>query len=565
MARTSLFGRLRALLGAAIREAVCDVAPSAPTVTRRDFAAWSFGTTALSLAPGALVGCASGAAQRSTAAASASPTRVAVIGAGLAGLHAAHRLHEAGVDVTVFEASKRVGGRMFTLRDHFPGQVAELGGEFIDSSHTTMHALARELGIELEDRTSASQGLVSDVWFVGGKRIDEATIVRQFSRVAPLMAEAIAKAEADEGVFAELDRTQLSAWLDAHVPPSELPELHAILVSAYRGEFGLEVDQQSALNLLYLIGHDAPDPFRIFGESDERFHARGGSDLFCQKLAERLAGRIELGSKLVRVSRQGELFELSFEGGGAAHDFEHVVFALPFSTLRKVSLDIPLSDTKRTIIAELAYGTNAKVIGAFSRRVWQEYESTGSVTSDRPFQQVWDSALTQAGERGLLTNFLGGSAGASAGEGTADARFSEMLGDLDRVFPGAKGAYVSASAVRMHWPSSPFALGSYNCYRPGQWAYWEQEGKREGNAHFCGEHCSADFQGWMEGAAETGAFVAAEILADLRLQPTGELERLLKQKGAVPHSTYQREASARLSWRTRQYLLAGGVPLGETG
>jgi hypothetical protein len=92
----------------------------------------------------------------------------------------------------------------------------------------------------------------------------------------------------------------------------------------------------------------------------------------------------------------------------------------------------------------------------------------------------------------------------------------------------------------MHWLSYRYARGSYTCYQPGQWSFWQLEGKREGNLHFCGEHTSADFQGWMEGAAETGAFVAAEILNDLGVAYPEALAALLSEK--LPQPTWELES-----------------------
>ena len=52
-----------------------------------------------------------------------------------------------------------------------------------------------------------------------------------------------------------------------------------ILRAAYVGEYGLEIDQQSALNLLMTMGDKTPpNEFRIFGPSDERFHIVEGND-----------------------------------------------------------------------------------------------------------------------------------------------------------------------------------------------------------------------------------------------------------------------------------------------
>jgi monoamine oxidase len=90
----------------------------------------------------------------------------------------------------------------------------------------------------------------------------------------------------------------------------------------------------------------------------------------------------------------------------------------------------------------------------------------------------------------------------------------------------------------MHWPTHPQVKGSYASYRPGQWAYWSLEGQREGNLHFCGEHCSLEFQGYMEGGAETGALVAAEILDDLGISPSARLAQILAPELARPQASY---------------------------
>lgn len=536
MAKTRLFAKLRRIAARALAERPPRKLGSDGGrfhLTRRQL---TWGAAQLAAAQ-ALAACSSGESGRRPG-----NERVAVVGAGIAGLHCAYRLQQAGVDVRVYEASSRVGGRMFTARDEaYDGQVFELGGELIDSNHATILALAKELDIKLDDRLAAPD-IQPDVWWVAGAEVPEATIVEQFTAVAPSMADAVAAAddESDDTAFNQLDQTPLSDWLTEIVPPETYPELYAVLESAYRGEFGLEIGEQSALNLLYLIGSDEPEPFRIFGESDERYHARPGSDAFPSSLADELNdGVLNLDSKLVSISGGGERgFTLNFTNPKAGTQREehadHVVLALPFSVLRKVTLNVPLTDLKRQIIEELGYGTNAKVMGQFETRVWRDdHQKSGTLTSDLPLQQAWDSSLGQPGRRGILANFLGGQAGLDVGDGDPEDYYEGIVPDLDKVFPGAAAAYRSGSARRMHWPSYDFTLGSYTCYRPGQWAFWTHEGEREGNLHFCGEHTSADFQGWMEGGAETGAFAAQEVLNDLGVDLPAELVAILKEKGRL--------------------------------
>lgn len=541
MARTVLFRKLSRLATSALAKR-----DETLGITRRKF----LELATLSAASGVLARCSG------PPLADDPGPRVVVVGAGLAGLHCAHRLHQAGVDVTVYEAANRVGGRTFTARGEFPGGlIAELGGELIDSNHVTLHALAEELDIPLDDRFD-DEPAVAEVWWIDGAAVPDSTVVEQFTSVADVMLGDLEVADEDEEAFAELDETPLSDYLDRVVPKETYPELHALLTAAYRGEFGLETDRQSALNLVYLIGSDDPEPFRVFGESDERFHAHPGSDTFATRLAASLGERVVLQRRLVALSFENGAYQLDLEradGDVERVRADHVVLALPFSTLRDVDLDVELSDEKRTIIEELAYGTNSKVIGAFRERIWRtEHGASGTVTSDREFQLVWDSSTGQSGEHGILTNFLGGETGVAVGDVDPEEWYEGVVEELEAVFPGIEETYVSGSARRMHWPSAPNAKGSYSCYAPGQWSFWSLEGQREGNLHFCGEHTSPDFQGWMEGAAESGAFAAAEVLNDIGVALPEALHALLEDK--LPQPTWEL-SSVRLGPLTRRRAL----------
>jgi monoamine oxidase len=216
------------------------------------------------------------------------------------------------------------------------------------------------------------------------------------------------------------------------------------------------------------------------------------------------------------------------------------VFALPFTKLREVDLSgVTLSDEKRNMIDTLGYGTNAKVMIGFSSRVWNvSHDTSGGMVTDLGVQQSWDTTIGQDGAHGILTNFLGGQAGLDSGAGEATDWAEGVMPDLETIWPGMQAAY-TGEAVRMHWPTVPTMKGSYACYKPGQWAFFGLEGEREGNLHFCGEHTSLDFQGYMEGGAESGGFVAAEIIEDSDMaQPQGMI-KALGVKLLVPQAGYR--------------------------
>ena len=64
--------------------------------------------------------------------AAAAQPRIAIVGAGIAGLTAALTLQDAGLVSTVYEAASRIGGRMHSDTDWENGQKSEWCGEFIE-------------------------------------------------------------------------------------------------------------------------------------------------------------------------------------------------------------------------------------------------------------------------------------------------------------------------------------------------------------------------------------------------------------------------------------------------
>lgn len=543
MARTPLFrilqrsyaqARKARRTGKPVREVVERERESrqAPGISRRQFLGGAAATAGLALA-----GCRSalGTAGRPL---SGRRAEVLIVGAGIAGLTAGYRLQQAGVPARILEAQDRVGGRMYSLREFFPDrQVAELGGELIDTGHVHMRRLAEELGIPLDDfaldgslpnHSGPEPELHRDVWFFDGRRITEEDIVEAFVPVSDRIVRDLASLDAPWVSYREpngagaLDRLSLAEWLDRAGVSGWFRKL---LDVGYTTEFGLEADRQSCLGFLLMIDPN-PRPFRIYGGSDERFHVRGGNDRIPLALAEKLAGQIDTGVRLEAVSQDADgSLRCSVRRGQTSEELRagHLILAIPFTLLREVRLDVELTPVKRQAIRELGYGTNAKLMAGFSERVWRapgpNGRSNGSTLTDLPYQLCWETSRLQPGRHGILTNFTGGNHGVELGEGTAAEQAERFARQLDRIFPGVAARRSGMKEARFHWPSFPWTKGSYACYLPGQWtAFAGVEGERAGNIHFAGEHCSAEAAGFMEGGCETGERAAREILADLQVR-----------------------------------------------
>jgi monoamine oxidase len=455
---------------------------------------------------------------------------VVVIGAGIAGLTCAYRLHQAGVPVRVFEGQNRVGGRMWSLRDKFPENlVCELGGELVDSNHETLRGLCDELGLALDDFEQDEPSLARDVWFFEGKRMKDEAVVEAFRPIAEQIDAAWETVDGDSVTYDQpnggeaIDRMSIAQWLDEAGAGGWFRKL---LDVGYTTEYGREIGEQSAWNFLMMIDTN-PDPFKIFGESDERYHIRGGNDQVPTELGRRLGDRVETGTRLEALAQRPDgTYQISLrrDQTSTTVDADRVVLALPFTKLREVKLDVELPETKRNAIAELGYGTNAKLMVGFSERLWRtQGGSNGSVLTDLPLQLTWESTRLQPGNAGILVCFTGGERGMAIGEGTPAEQSERFARELERVFPGIAERRIGEA--RFHWPTFEWMKASYACYLPGQWTtICGAEGERVGNLHFAGEHTSVDFQGFMEGGCESGTRAANEILVDLGLAKPEEEE-----------------------------------------
>ena len=245
--------------------------------------------------------------------------RVAVVGAGLAGLACAYALAARGVTATIFEGSARAGGRCFSLSGLFPGQVAERGGEFIDTTHGAMRGYANAFDLPLEDVGKAPGEVF---YFVNGQHHDEAEVVDEFRAFVPAMhADLRRLGQPTADSFSEDDRqldfTSLAEYLDAR---GAGPLIRAVVDVAYTTEYGLEIGQQSCINFLLFIHADRRSKFHPFGVfSDERFHVVDGNERIAEGLAGRLLGETHFEHTLVSARRRSDgRIRLAFDRGWPA-------------------------------------------------------------------------------------------------------------------------------------------------------------------------------------------------------------------------------------------------------
>lgn len=489
------------------------------------------------LLTGAAVGAAALALPRQARAGGPQPS-IAIVGGGIAGLTCALTLRDKGYASTVYEAAGRIGGRMFTnTSSYFGGQVTEWCGELIDSGHRTIRNLAARFSLPLDNLLGAQPNGSDDTYRFGGQYYAKAQADADFLDIADIVAADLEDAgypttfDGFTPAGRELDRMSIHDWIETRVPGGHASPLGRLLDTAYAIEFGADTHEQASLNLLYLLGYQPnASGLSIFGESDEKFHIRGGNQQLPEAIAAALGdGVVKAGHRLVQLKETPNgRYRLTFERAGQAIEAvaDHVVLALPFAVLRTLDCaQAGFSARKRRAIDQLGRGRNGKLQLQFAQRGWRGTgpwpgKANGSSYSDTGYQASWEATRAQAGAAGILVLYSGGSATGAMRTPSPFAIGSDarVLQDAQRgvaqlapVFPGLQW---NGRATQSLPHRSPFYEASYSFYKVGQYTdFGGHEGRREGGVLFCGEHTTQDYQGFMEGGAFTGKQAARELIA----------------------------------------------------
>ena len=201
--------------------------------------------------------------------------RIVILGAGMAGLNCAYQLKKSGYSAQVYEASARSGGRMFSKQNVLgTEQITELGGEFIDTEHKDMLKLCHEFGLPLLDTLQKDEAeLLRDTFFIGGRFYTEAEVIAAFAPYQKRIAAdirslpAVMTFEEHNEQTLRFDNMSINAYLDSIGMQGFL---RTGIEIDYLTEYGLEKEEQSAINFLYLFRANTAQGFQILGTSDER-------------------------------------------------------------------------------------------------------------------------------------------------------------------------------------------------------------------------------------------------------------------------------------------------------
>ncbi|MBK7845570.1 MAG: FAD-dependent oxidoreductase [Bdellovibrionales bacterium] len=314
--------------------------------------------------------------------ASAEPTEtvdVVIIGAGASGLTAAKELSDENILYTVLEASSRVGGRIRT--DPFPfglNIISNAGAELIDSTHCDAIGLIEGLGCELVERPR--KGL--DIFEIKGQFYSWADLTEEIFdtelNALSKIQQIISAAQSSLHEHRELDEKSAASVL---LLIENAPLLKGLIETLLLSEYGLPLSQLSGAILSEVIHIDIEGKWiGLLPQNDERYIVKGGTQIFIDRLSDRLGRQIRLNHQVTDIMENSDgSFLVRYKNGGIVKNIQTKILVSSVPSFQWVNINLH-GDSFSGIKAEKArqFASNGKLILYFSKRIWEDYNISGN-------------------------------------------------------------------------------------------------------------------------------------------------------------------------------------------
>lgn len=447
--------------------------------------------------------------------------RVIIIGAGISGLCAAWSLRGAGFSPIILERTRRVGGRIFTLRGYFEEQHVELGATRIPDNHPLPLTYIRHFGLPLVEYPSRDQ---TQIYSVQGRRFrGNHGRGAEYHDDLGLTAEEL-RLEAhglhdhySQRALSILSDPRASDWpstLDrkAFQGQSFLQSLDKLGASAIakeicRAHAGTIIDVYDAL--FWLAAQ------RIEGETQKTYAIADGNDRLTSCFAEALGDCIVLGAHVQAVRSQSNRVCVDYVRDGRAESVQgdYVICCVPHRILLEVEFHPQLSAAKIAAIREVPMGQVTRLNYQFSRRFWNLDEGVRGLQiacTTGPIERIWDLTALQPGPNGILVAYAEHEHAAALDRLPSDeTRLERGLEEIDALFPNARAAFLKG--LSFSWNQS-WTRGAWAAFLPDQMRYLADFQHAEGRVFFASDYMSFH-NAWMQGALEAAHFAVAEVIA----------------------------------------------------
>lgn len=418
--------------------------------------------------------------------------KVIIIGAGFAGLAAAYKLHQRKIDFVVLEAGSRIGGRVFSHTiDAGEKLVIELGGEWVGKSHKRMMELCDEFKLPLFDNYMNSRLIYKGEFFDKGKwDYSEAWKIKfeQLKEAYRNLTDAGAK---------KLDKTDYWRFLVDNGCAGRDLDLKELLDSTDFGESLRHVSAYAAIGEYAESNSTNEMDLKIVGGNEQLAHA------FKNAIG---ADKIMLQHKVEKIE-QGSNVKVTC-AGGREFTGDYIICTVPTFSAKNINWIPALPAATQQAMNELQYARINKNALLYSERFWKD-ESFDLVT-DQPGHYFYHATKDQKSKKGVLISY-------SIGDKAPVIHAQTEAWKADMINMNLKPAFGDTRQFLekqqdYYWGDDKYSKGAYALYGVGQWfGVLPVLQKSYLRTHFAGEHLSEAWQGFMEGAIETGEAAAAKI------------------------------------------------------
>jgi monoamine oxidase len=473
-----------------------------------------FGTGAAGAAGYALAGSAGAAA-----AAKARKVDVIVVGAGLAGLAAGRKLKQAGRSFVVLEARERVGGRTLNV-DIGHGKVVEIGGQWVGPTQNRVLKLIKQLGLRtfktfvdgdnLYYRDGTLQRYRGTIPPVDPTVLAElATVLADTDSMA---AQVPLEAPWDAASALEWDSQTAETWKLQH---ALLPETRDLYDLAIASVFAAEPRDLSLLGVLFYT-HSAGSFENLIntagGAQDSRIV--GGSQQIAIRLAKRLGRSVVLGAPVFEIDHGNGRVEISTRHGRFIG--KRAIIALAPVMASRIRYTPALPARRDQLTQHVPMGTVIKCMAVYDRPFWRDQGLSGMATSNTgPVKLTFDNSPPD-GKPGVLLGFAEGQEGRDLLGAPQSRRRAQVLASFERYF-GSKARTGVRRYIDKSWAADPWTRGCYVGYYPPGVLVGYRDAVRASvdRLHWAGTETATEWNGYMDGAIQSGYRAAREALERL--------------------------------------------------